>query len=117
MELVSVLDGRFGLVWDGKSAKTCGGNFGKYLRINTSHKFGLYRASGKPVVVWREGSLASFVAKKGIGISVSSLDEIPSVLSRLDSFAYQNRLKNVENVRKDVISGEHLKRVILSTRK
>lgn len=116
-ELVSVLDGRFGLVWDGKSSKTCGGNFGKYLRINTSHKFGLYRASRKPVVVWREGSLASFVAKKGIGISVSSLDEIPSVLSRLDSFAYQNRLKNVENVRKDVIRGEHLKRVILSTRK
>ena len=57
------------------------------------------------------------MAKKGIGISVSSLDEIPSVLSRLDSFAYQNRLKNVEIVRKDVISGEHLKRVILSTRK
>jgi hypothetical protein len=41
-KLVSVLDGKFGLVWDGKSASTCTGNFGKYLRINTSHKFGLY---------------------------------------------------------------------------
>lgn len=116
-ELVSVLDGRFGLVWDGKSAKTCSGNFGKYLRINTSHKFGLYRASNKPVVVWREGSLASFVAKKGIGVSVSSLDEIPYVLSRIDAYSYQNRVMNVESVRKDVITGNHFKRVILSTRK
>lgn len=116
-KLVSVLDGRFGLVWDGKSDKTCTGNFGKYLRINSSHKFGLYRASGKPVIVWKDGSLASFVMKKGIGIAVSSLKEIPSRISQLDCYDYLRRTENIKPIRKDVITGSHLKKVILSTRK
>lgn len=116
-ELVLVLNGRFGLVWDGKSGKTCSGNFGRYLRINSSHKFGLYRASGKPVIVWKDGALSSFVIKKGIGIAVSSLKEIPFRLSQLDCYDYQRRVENVMPIRKDVISGNHLKRVILSTRK
>lgn len=114
-ELVSVLDGRFGLVWDGKSAKTCSGNFGKYLRINTSHKFGLYRACGKPVIVWSEGSLSTFVIEKGIGIAVSSLNEILPLIQSLDSYSYVKRTENVKAIRKDVIDGSHLKRVILST--
>lgn len=114
-ELVAELDGLFGLVWDGKTASTCGGNFGKYLRINTSHKFGLYLASGKPVIVWSEGSIAEYVLKNSIGIAVSSLNEIPYRLSSIDYRAYKMMKENVMRIRKEVITGDHLAKVILST--
>ena len=112
--LAHVLDGKFGLVWDGKSAATCGGNFGKYLRINTSHKFGLYMATGKPVIVWKEGSLNDFVIKHNLGVSVSSLYELPSVLSKIDMRSYKKMVDNVNKIRKEVITGDHLSKVILN---
>ncbi|MFA6874327.1 MAG: hypothetical protein WCR16_01755 [Bacilli bacterium] len=115
--LVKVLDGWFGLVWDGKSPNTCSGNFGKYLRINTSHKFGLYMATGKPVIVWRDSALSNFVVQNSLGIAVSSLSEIPQALSSLPTSAYSVMLKNVQEIRKKVISGDHLKSVILESMK
>ena len=113
--LVHVLDGRFGLVWDGKSSDSCSGNFGKYLKINTSHKFGLYMASAKPVIVWREGSLSNYVVSHKIGITINTLDEIPDILSKVDIYAYKKMVDNVLEIRKEVINGDHLKKVILST--
>ncbi len=113
--LVSVLDGKFGLVWDGKSEKTCSGSIGKYLRINASHKFGLYMASAKPVIVWREGSINDFVLSNKIGISVNSLDEIPELLSRIDIFSYRTMVSNVMKIRKEVITMDHLSKIILSS--
>jgi hypothetical protein len=113
-ELVEVLDGKFGLVWDGKASNTCSGNFGKYLRINTSHKFGLYMASSKPVIVWKESTLAKFVEKNHLGIAVSSLDEIAPIISNLNGNDYYQMRMNVQKIRKDVITGAHLSRVILS---
>jgi len=117
LTLVARLDGRFGLVWDGKSAFTCSGNFGRYLRINTSHKFGLYLATGKPVLCWRESALAKIVLEHGVGLAVSSLREILPTLSRLPLSAYQEMRQNVLEMRKKVISGDHLKSVILDSMK
>ena len=114
-ELVSVLDGKYGLVWDGKSEKTCSGNFGKYLKINSSHKFALYMATNKPVIVWKQSTLADFVEKNNIGIAVSSLNEIVPVLSYIDYSHYLIMRKNVSRIREDVISGRHLSKVILSS--
>ena len=52
-ELPSVLEGGFGLVWDGDSAETCSGVFGRVPPfITISHKASLYLASGFPLVVW-----------------------------------------------------------------
>ncbi len=114
IDIVSEVDGYFGLVWDGKSAKTCSGNFGKYLRINTSHKFALYMAAHKPVIVWKESPLAETVKEKGIGFSVSSLDEIADVVSSLSLSDYWEMRKNVDILRKDIITGNHLKEVLLA---
>lgn len=114
-DLVKVLDGKFGLVWDGKSAKSCSGNFGRYLKINTSHKFGLYMATDKPVIVWSESSIADFVIENKIGIVVHSLYEIPSVLSHLTIESYLAMKKNILPIRKEVISGNHLRSVILDS--
>lgn len=113
--LAHVLDGKFGLVWDGRSASSCSGSFGKYLRINTSHKFGLYLASAKPVIVWREGSICDFVQSHKIGFSVNSLYEIPEILSSIDIRVYNKMVENVLKIRKEVITMNHLRNVILSS--
>lgn len=110
--LVEKIDGYFGLVWDGKSAKTCSGNFGKYLRINTSHKFALYMAARKPVVVWKESPLADIVRQKKIGVAVSSLYEIPYRLSEIPYGQYREMVRAVDRMRKDIVTGEHLQEVI-----
>ena len=116
-KLVEVLDGKFGLVWDGKASTTCSGNFGKYLKINTSHKFGLYMASDKPVIVWNESSLAHIVEDRQIGVAVSSLDDIAPLLAKMNGFDYANMKNNVMKIRKEVITGNHLSQVILNSLK
>ncbi|MFA6829166.1 MAG: hypothetical protein WCR67_00440 [Bacilli bacterium] len=116
-ELVKVLDGKFGLVWDGNGSSGCTGNFGKYLKINTSHKFGLYMATGKPVIVWSGSSIADFVIDNRIGIAVNSLNDIAPLLSKVSVSEYLQMKKNILPIRKDVISGLHLSRVILESMK
>ena len=111
-ELVGILDGKWGLVWDGKSPKTCTGNYGKYLRINASHKFGLYMATDKPVIVWKKSPISTFVEENGLGIAVNSLQEAGKKLDLIDEDIYRQMKSNILSIRKEVISGDHLKRVI-----
>lgn len=112
-KLIYHLDGKFGLVWDGKSQETCSGNFGKYLRYNTSHKFGLYMATGKPVILWKDSSLADFAVENKLGVAVSSLDEIPYALEKVSVSDYLEMRRNVLKIRKNVITGNHLASVVL----
>ena len=83
-KLPYVLEGGFGLVWDGDSPDTCTGVFGNYLRYNAPHKTSLYLALGIPVIIWDKAALADFVIKNNCGIAVSSLDLIPSAIKTAD---------------------------------
>ena len=60
-ELIRLMNGSFGLVWDGDSVDTCSGSYGEYLRINNPHKASLYLTAGMPVIVWKESAIAKFV--------------------------------------------------------
>lgn len=83
-KLPYVLEGGFGLVWDGDSPDTCTGVFGNYLRYNAPHKTSLYLALGIPVIIWDKAALADFVKKNNCGITVSSIDLIPSAIKKAD---------------------------------
>lgn len=111
-ELPFVLDGSFGLVWDGPDSKCCSGSFGNYLRINNPHKTSLYLASGFPVIVWKEAAIARFVLDEGVGIAVSSLDELDSVLSALSDDEYSNLLANVERVSERLRHGYYTEKAL-----
>ena len=65
-ELPFVLEGSFGLVWDGDSAETCSGVYGQYLKVNNPHKCSLYLATGLPVIVWKESTVARIVKKQSL---------------------------------------------------
>ena len=104
-ELPSIIDGSFGLVWDGPSVATCSGVYGQYLKVNNPHKTSLYLAAGIPVIVWSEAAIASFVKKEGVGSVVDSLLDLDGVLEGLDSSKYESMRKAAEMIGAKIRSG------------
>ena len=107
-ELPSVLEGGFGLVWDGDSADTCSGVFGEYLRFNNSHKASLYLASGFPLVVWKQSALSHFVLEKNCGVAVESLHDLKNTIENLSDADYQELVANAKNIGKKIRDGFYL---------
>lgn len=109
---VTVLDGSWGLVWDGTSIETCEGDFGNYLRYNSPHKSSLYLAAGIPVIVWEQSGLAEYITNKRLGIVVKSLIDIPTTISSLPDESYVDIIKNVITEGEDIRNGKHLQNVL-----
>ena len=111
-ELVYAMEGSFGLVWDGKSANTCTGVYGDYLRINNPHKTSLYLAAEKPIIIWRKAALAGFVDQNHCGILIDSLDEIGRVIEEMSDEEYRALQRSAQKIGKRVHNGFYLKRAI-----
>lgn len=82
-EFIAHCDGDFGLVWDGDSLDSCAGPFGEYLRYNSPHKASFYLRAGLPVIVWKDAGIAPIIEREGIGITISSLRELPQRLAEI----------------------------------
>lgn len=113
-ELPAKLEGDFGLVWDGDSVDSCVGKFGNYLRYNNPHKLSMYLASGIPVIVWRESAVADLVEKEGVGIAVSSLKTLGSVLRGLDETSYERMRDRVQRLSEQVRRGDLFRQALRS---
>lgn len=101
--------GKYGLVWDGPEAATCGGVHGEYLRINNPHKTSLYLAAGIPVIIWKEAALAKFVEKHGVGICVDSLVQIPDAVAAVSGEEYARMKERVSALSPKLRAGAFLK--------
>ena len=108
-ELPNHLQGGFGLVWDGDSARTCSGMYGEYLKINNPHKASLYLASGFPIIVWKQSALADFVRNNNCGILVNSLFEILESLESMSEDEYQELVKYSKRIGEKIRQGYYLK--------
>ena len=115
-ELPAKLEGDFGLVWDGSSVDTCAGVYGEYLRVNNPHKTSLYLASGIPVIIWKEAALAEFVEAQGVGITISSLQELHTRLERLSKDEYEQMLARVSVISDNLTSGYYTKKALEACR-
>lgn len=115
-EIPYVIDGSFGLIWDGESSETCSGVFGEYLKINNPHKTSLYLASDIPVIIWSEAALADFVLENQCGIVVASLYDIAGRLEMMTEDEYQVLKLNAMKVGKKLRSGFYLKKAIEKTK-
>lgn len=111
-ELPGKLQGSFGIVWDGPTASTCDGVFGRYLTINNPHKTSLYLASGLPVIIWKEAALSDFIVKNGLGIAVDSLGEIPYKIRSLTEDDYKRMIDNVMAISGKLRTGFFLKKAL-----
>lgn len=115
-KLPEVMEGSFGLVWDGETTKTCSGTYGEYLRINDPHKASLYLASGLPVIIWKEAALAEFMIRNGCGIAVDSIEEIPDRIRNMTPEEYEeirtNTMKVSDKMRRGLFTKRALRRAM-----
>lgn len=111
-EIVNVLDGEYGLVWDGESIETCSGSTGKYLQVNNPHKTSLYLAAGIPVIIWSEAALASFITENNLGIVVDNLNEIPSEINLITKVDYSEMKQNCITISQKISEGYFMKTAI-----
>lgn len=106
------LNGKFGLVWDGKEIDTCGGKLGNYMRYNNPHKMSLYLAAGLPIITWKGAAIAEFVEKNNVGYTVNSLKEVVELYNYYSDDKYNELIQNVKVIKKDIVNGNMLKRLI-----
>lgn len=111
-DIVKVLDGSFGLIWDGDSIDACSGYYGEYTKINNPSKFSQYIVAGLPVIAWDKSAVANIIKKYNIGFIVNNLMEIDDILNNLTEEEYNSYLKNVMNLRERIIKGYHFKKAI-----
>lgn len=111
-EIVKVLDGSFGLIWDGDSINTCSGLYGEYTKINNPSKFSQYIVAGLPIIAWKDAAVAKVIKKYNIGFVVDNLIEIDDILDSINEKTYQNYVYNVMKLREKVMTGYHFKLAI-----
>ena len=109
---VSVIEGSWGLVWDGDSNTTCSGSYGEYLKINSPHKTSLYIVAGLPIIIWKYAALAQYVVRNNLGITIESLDDIPNAIANISNEAYQSMLMALEKEAEILKSGGHLIQIL-----
>lgn len=104
--------GGWGLIWDGDSTDTCAGPMGDYLRYNASHKASLYLACGIPIIVWEHSSLAEWVKKENIGITVPDLHDLCRHINAVSDGAYRLMIANAQTVGQRLRQGKYLKEAL-----
>lgn len=100
-------------MWDGTSSDSCVGNTGEYLKYNNPHKTSLYMVAGLPVIVWDQAAIAEFVVNNGVGIAVSSLNDLASTLQEITEQEYEKMRSNAVQVGVRLKSGDYLKKAFL----
>ena len=108
----SSIQGGWGLVWDGHDIYACTGDYGNYLRYNSSHKISLYLACGLPIIVWKHSSLADWVKEQHVGIVVGSLKHLDDAVNSVCDDEYLQMVANARNVGAQLREGTFLKKSI-----
>ncbi|WP_158408075.1 hypothetical protein, partial [Fusobacterium nucleatum] len=111
-ELPVILNGKFGLIWDGPSIETCEGGYGKYLKYNNPHKASLYLVSLIPIIIWQEAALANFIVENKLGFTISSLSDINKKLRELSNEEYELMKQNTILFSQRLREGFYLKKII-----
>lgn len=111
-KLPAILNGGFGLVWDGPQSVTCSGPFGEYLRLNNPHKTSLYLASGLPVIIWDQAALAPFIVKNGAGIAVASLYDVRARIDALSDDEYEGMKDSARRLGDELRRGLHTRSAV-----
>lgn len=107
-ELPGILEGSFGLVWDGSSID----NGNDYLQYNNPYKMSLYITAGLPLIVWEKSAAAKFVQRYNIGILIKSLYDIETSVHKLPGHKYEEMKQNLIPLREKIFQGYFLKSVL-----
>ena len=111
-ELPGVLEGGFGLVWDGPSPDTCAGVYGAYLRYNNPHKTSLYLAAGLPVAIWEEAALADLITAEGAGFTAASVRQAAEKAAAMTAAEYETVRRSAVRLGQKLRRGDFLRRAL-----
>lgn len=111
-EIITKLDGGFGLVWDGNSIDACTGDSGKYLKYNDPHKLSMYLSAGLPAIIWKEAAEAKLVEQNKVGIVVESLNDLLNKLNDLNEMSYMEMCLCANKFSKKLTHGFYTKKAL-----
>jgi hypothetical protein len=110
--LPQVLEGAFGLIWDGEGVEQPEGSMGHYMQYITHHKTSLYILSHMPIIVYEKAGAAALVAQYNIGITIRSLFEIEEKLQALSDAGYQQMVDNTRDLARQIATGNCLSQAL-----
>lgn len=111
-DLISHIEGGWGLVWDGDSIDTCSGIVGEYLKYNNPHKVSMCIVSERPVIIWSQSAMADYIVNKKIGIVVDSLKDIQSAIQAISDDEYLEIVENVRKEKAELTKGKKLEAIL-----
>ena len=103
--LPAVIEGSFGLVWDGDGSFGTNDRLAHYMPYISHHKLSLYILSGLPIIVYAKAGSAELIERYGIGITINSLAEIQEMLDNLSEESYQQMRKNMQPLAQKIMAG------------
>lgn len=103
--LPAIIEGAFGLVWDGDAIDGPGGALGNYMQYITPHKISLYIISGMPVIALSGSACGLLVTKYKIGIVVVSLFELEKALESVSDEQYRQMAENMKGLAAMISAG------------
>lgn len=106
--LPQVLEGAFGLIWDGEGVEQPEGSMGHYMKYITHHKTSLYILSNLPIIVYEQAGAAALVKQYNIGITIRSLLEIEEKLNTLSDADYRQMCNNTRELARQISAGNCL---------
>lgn len=109
-----ILNGGFGLIWDGDNIYKCTGETGNYLKYNNPHKTSLYIVSRTPIIIWEKAALSGFIKDNNLGITINSLEEISEKINALSQDDYNVMKDNVSQMADKLEKGYFLKKALSS---
>lgn len=113
-EILSQIDGGFGLVASENIKEKSNMNFEYYNQFNNPTKLSFYIAGGLPVIIPNKMAHAEWIKERGIGLIVDDLNELDKVLAEVTTEQYNEMLAAIEPWQKAVSEGFFVKRALLA---
>ncbi|HEX4371979.1 MAG TPA: hypothetical protein VHZ50_01620, partial [Puia sp.] len=110
--LPNLLEGAFGLVWDGDKIDSEGGSIGHYMQYITHHKISLYILSGMPIIIYEKAGAAELIKQYHIGFTINNLFEIEEKIKTLTNDDYNKMTSNMHALARKISSGGFLKNAL-----
>jgi hypothetical protein len=111
-QLPSIIQGSYGLIWDGGALAEPADSMGRYMQYIHHHKLSLYILAGMPVIAPAFSGSADFICDHQIGWLVHSLTEIPELLQSIDPSTYAATRRRLAPLASQISKGMQLRRAL-----
>jgi hypothetical protein len=107
-DILSDIEGSWGLVWDGTSINGLEGHMGHYLEMNSPHKASMYICAELPLIAPEGSFCATVVREHGLGLVVPSFDAIEAAIEAVSDEEYSRILSRVRAYSARLMTGRNL---------